>query len=127
MKEGKTVTQQQEHRAQGRRSFFYTIFRGLLNLVATRGHVGIRFYKDFDFGNERVTSPWHMGYIERNEGCQSPAILRDWRFTAALWDEDGNLVVGSPDDPQGIILHDALGGSAYALKVTNGQLTLAPA
>lgn len=69
----------------------------LLNLVATNGHVGIRFYKDFDFGNEQVTSPWHMGYIEGNKGYQSLAILRDWRFTAALWDEDGRLTLGRLD------------------------------
>jgi hypothetical protein len=66
----------------------------LLNLVATHGHVGIRFYKDFDFGNEQETSPWHMGYIEGVEGYQGLAILRDWRFTAALWDEDGKLLLG---------------------------------
>jgi hypothetical protein len=66
----------------------------LLNLVATGGHVGIRFYKDFGFGNERVTSPWHMGFIEGKEGYQGLAILRDWRFTAALWDEDGKLLLG---------------------------------
>jgi hypothetical protein len=65
----------------------------LLNLVATRGHVGIRSYKDFDFGNEQVTSPWHMGYIGRNEGYQSLAIPGDWRFTTALWDEDGKLTL----------------------------------
>lgn len=67
----------------------------LLNLVATRGHVGIRFYKDFDFGNEQVTNPWHMGYIEGVDGYQALAILRDWRFTAALWGEDGRLLLGS--------------------------------
>ncbi|MBN2149299.1 MAG: hypothetical protein JW726_18065 [Anaerolineales bacterium] len=66
----------------------------LLNLVATHGHVGIRFYKDFDFGNEQETSPWHMGYIEGVDGYQGLAILRDWRFTAALWDEDGKLTLG---------------------------------
>lgn len=66
----------------------------LLNLVATHGHVGIRFYKDFDFGNEQETGPWHMGYIEGIEGYQGLAILRDWQFTAALWDEDGKLKVG---------------------------------
>ncbi len=33
----------------------------LLNLVATNGHVGIRFYKDFDFGNEVHTSPLAHG------------------------------------------------------------------
>jgi hypothetical protein len=158
----------------------------LLNLVATQGHVGIRFYKDFDFGNERVTNPWHMGYIERNPGYQSLAILRDWRFTAALWDEEGRLtlgrldpyppgnppararvhvrgtldevqtmveassdqvadifqvvgrqgathlavdgagsvVVGSREDPKAIVLYDTHDGSAYALKVTNGQVSL---
>jgi hypothetical protein len=69
----------------------------LLNLVATHGHVGIRFYKDFDFGNEQVTNPWHMGYIEGDEGYQRLAILRDWRFTAALWDEDGRLTLGRLD------------------------------
>jgi hypothetical protein len=69
----------------------------LLNLVATHGHVGIRFYKDFDFGNEQETSPWHMGYIEGVEGYQGLAILRDWRFTAALWDEDGKLILGRLD------------------------------
>jgi hypothetical protein len=66
----------------------------LLNLVATHGHVGIRFYKDFDFGNEQVTGPWHMGYIEGIEGYQGLAILRDWQFTAALWNEDGKLMLG---------------------------------
>jgi hypothetical protein len=158
----------------------------LLNLVATRGHVGIRFYKDFGFGNERVDNPWHMGFIEGVEGYQGLAILRDWRFTAALWGEDGRLLlgnlhphppanepararldlrgtldevqflveaspdqtadvfqvigshgaahlaiksegdleVGSVDDPRGIILHDSADGSAYSLKVTNGQLAL---
>lgn len=69
----------------------------LLNLVAPNGHVGIRFYKDFDFGDEVHTSPWHMGYIEANEGYQGLAILRDWRFTAALWDEDGRLSLGRLD------------------------------
>ncbi len=69
----------------------------LLNLVATNGPVGIRFYKDFDFGNEQVTNPWHMGYIEGNPGYQSLAILRDWRFTAALWDEEGKLILGRLD------------------------------
>jgi hypothetical protein len=69
----------------------------LLNLVATNGHVGIRFYKDFDFGNEQVTSPWHMGFIEGLEGYQALAILRDWRFTATLWEEDGRMIVGRLD------------------------------
>jgi hypothetical protein len=69
----------------------------LLNLVATHGHVGIRFYKDFDFGNEQVTNPWHMGYIEGVDGYQGLAILRDWRFTAALWGEDGKLLLGNLD------------------------------
>lgn len=66
----------------------------LLNLVATQGGVGIRFYKDFGFGNEQVTNPWHMGWIEGIRGYQGLAILRDWRFTAALWDEDGKLLLG---------------------------------
>jgi hypothetical protein len=66
----------------------------LLNLVATQGHVGIRFYKDFGFGNEQVTGPWHMGFIEGVDGYQGLAILRDWQFTAALWDEDGKLTLG---------------------------------
>jgi hypothetical protein len=158
----------------------------LLNLVATDGHVGIRFYKDFGFGNEKVTNPWHMGFIEGNRGYQGLAILRDWLFTATLWDEDGklivgrlhphppanqpaearfevrgaldevqamfkanihqtadifqvvsgddvkhlsvdgsgDLVVGSYDDPKEVILHDTVDGSAYSLKVTNGQLAL---
>ncbi|GEM_PF-3215081 len=69
----------------------------LLNLVATNGGVGIRFYKDFGFGNEQVTNPWHMGWIEGLKGYQGLAILRDWRFTAALWDEDGKLLLGSLD------------------------------
>lgn len=69
----------------------------LLNLVASNGHVGIRFYKDFDFGNEQVTNPWHMGFIEGVDGYQGLAILRDWRFTAALWDEDGKLLLGNLD------------------------------
>jgi len=69
----------------------------LLNLVATHGHVGIRFYKDFDFGNEKVTNPWHFGYIEGKDGYEGLAILRDWRFTAALWDEDGKLILGRLD------------------------------
>ena len=83
----------------------------LLNLVATDGHVGIRFYKDFDFGNEQVTNPWHMGFIEGVDGYQGLAILRDWRFTAALWDEDGKLLLGSLDshppanDPANARLH----------------------
>lgn len=66
----------------------------LLNLVAENGPVGIRFYKDFGFGNEQETNPWHMGYIEGVKGYQGLAILRDWLFTAALWDEEGRLVVG---------------------------------
>jgi hypothetical protein len=65
----------------------------LVNLVATRGHVGFRFYKDFGFGNEQVTSPWSI-FIEGVEGYQGLAFLRDWRFTAALWDEDGKLLLG---------------------------------
>jgi hypothetical protein len=65
----------------------------LLNLVATRGWVGFRFYKDFGFGNEQVDSPWSI-FIEGVEGYQGLAFLRDWRFTAALWDEDGKLLLG---------------------------------
>ena len=76
----------------------------LLNLVATHGHVGIRFYKDFDFGNEIETNPWHMGFIEGVDGYQGLAILRDWAFTAALWDEEGKLLVGrlNPHPPANI-------------------------
>ena len=158
----------------------------LLNLVATNGHVGIRFYKDFGFGNEQVTNPWHMGFIEGARGYQGLAILRDWRFTAALWGEDGrlllgsldphppanepararvnvrgtldevqamieasptqtadilqvvgrdgnpslavdsvgNVMIGSSQDPRPLVLHDTQGGTAYTLKVTNGQLAL---
>src|SRR3990170_7583494 len=157
----------------------------LVNLVATRGHVGFRFYKDFGFGDETVTSPWSI-FIEGIEGYQGLAFLRDWRFTAALWDEDGklllgrlhphppanepararlhvrgtvdevqalveanadqtsdifqvvggeatrhfavngegNVVVGSSDDPRHLLLHDTLDGSAYSLRVSNGQLAL---
>lgn len=158
----------------------------LLNLVAANGHVGIRFYKDFSFGNEQVTSPWHMGFIEGKPGYEGLAILRDWRFTAALWDGDGklivgrldphppanepakarfevrgavdetqalvmaskgqtvetfrivgrsgtndlavngqgDLVVGAPDGPTRVILHDTDDGAAYALSVASGRLTL---
>jgi hypothetical protein len=69
----------------------------LLNLVARDGGVGIRFYKDFGFGDEQHTNPWHMGWIEGTPGYQGLAILRDWLFTAALWDEDGRLLVGRLD------------------------------
>jgi hypothetical protein len=65
----------------------------LVNLVATRGHVGFRLYKGFGFGNETVDSPWSL-FIEGVEGYQGLALLRDWRFTAALWDEDGKLLLG---------------------------------
>jgi len=65
----------------------------LVNLVATKGHVGFRFYKDFGFGNETIDSPWSI-FIEGIEGYQGLAFLRDWRFTAALWDEDGKLLLG---------------------------------
>jgi uncharacterized coiled-coil protein SlyX len=66
------------------------------NLVNAKGGVGIRFYKDFTFGNEQVTNPWSI-WIEGIEGYQSLAIIRDWRFTAALWDEDGKLLLGKLD------------------------------
>ena len=160
----------------------------LLNLVATNGHVGIRFYKDFNFGNETETNPWHFGWIEGLGGYEGLAILRDWAFTAALWDgdgkltvgrldphppnnppasarfevrgtvnevqamvkasenqtadifqvvngegknnlsveSDGNIVVGSPDDPKGIMLYDTVDGSAYYLTVTNGSIEVTP-
>jgi len=160
----------------------------LVNLVATNGHVGFRFYKDFDFGNEAVDSPWSI-FIEGIEGYQGLAFLRDWRFTAALWDEDGklllgrlnphppanepakarlhvrgtldevqaiveaspdqtsdvfqvlagagtshlavngqgNVVVGSSDNPREVVLYDTINGDAYSLKVTNGQLNLSRA
>ena len=160
----------------------------LLNLVATRGWVGFRFYKGFGFGNETVDSPWSI-FIEGVEGYQGLAFLRDWRFTAALWDEDGKLLLGrlhphppanepaqarlhvrgtvdevqtmiqasgdqaadifqvvgrqgraqlavdgagrlllgSAEEPQEVILHDTQDGRAYALKVTNGQLSLSRA
>ena len=75
----------------------------LLNLVATDGGVGIRFYKDFGFGHEQERDhPWHMGWIEgKPKGYEGLAILRDWAFTAALWDADGKLTVGSlhPNPP----------------------------
>jgi len=157
----------------------------LLNLVATNGHVGIRFYKDFGFGNEQQTNPWHMGFIEGVSGYQGLAILRDWLFTAALWDAQGRLivgrlhphppanasstarfevrgtvdevqavvkgtdgqsadifqvtgsgrthfavdgagrtVVGSPSHPQEFVLYDTVDGAPYALRITNGQLSI---
>jgi hypothetical protein len=157
----------------------------LLNLVATNGHVGIRFYKDFGFGNEQQTNPWHMGFIEGVSGYQGLAILRDWLFTSALWDSEGRLtvgrlhphppanppttarfevrglinevqamvkgadgqsadifqvtgsgrthfavdgtgrtVVGSPSHPQEIVLYDTVDGAPYALRITNGQLSI---
>src|SRR3990170_3472923 len=65
----------------------------LVNLVATRGHVGFRFYKDFGFGNETVTSPWSI-FIEAVQGYQGLPFPRPWRFPAPLWDEDGNLLLG---------------------------------
>jgi hypothetical protein len=67
-----------------------------LNLVATNGGTGIRFYKDFGFGNEQITNPWSI-WIEGVKGYQNLAIIRDWRFTAALWDEDGKLLLGRLD------------------------------
>jgi uncharacterized coiled-coil protein SlyX len=67
-----------------------------LNLVNHDGGVGIRFYKDFGFGNEQVTNPWSI-WIEGVRGYQNLAIIRDWRFTAALWDADGKLIVGKLD------------------------------
>jgi hypothetical protein len=82
----------------------------LLNLVATDGGVGIRFYKDFGFGNELVDGPWSM-WIEWVAGYQGLALLRDWQFTAALWDEDGKLLLGRlhphppANDPAGARLH----------------------
>jgi hypothetical protein len=159
-----------------------------LNLVNANGGVGIRFYKDFVFGNEQVTNPWSI-WIEGIKGYQSLGIIRDWRFTAALWDEDGklllgkldphppanqpgtarfqvrgtvdevqtiiegnatqtedifqvnssfgkayfvingngNVVIGSPEEPNSVILHDTVDGSAYALQVTNGHLVLSKA
>lgn len=69
----------------------------LLNLEATDGPVGIRFYKDFASGNEQQTHPWHMGFIEGVKGYQGLAILRDWLFTSALWDAEGRLLVGRLD------------------------------
>jgi uncharacterized coiled-coil protein SlyX len=159
-----------------------------LNLVNANGGVGIRFYKDFSFGNEQVTNPWSI-WIEGVKGYQNLAIIRDWRFTAALWDADGrflsgkldpyppgnspakarfdvrgsqdevqaiieangdqtadifqviggdgkahftvngegNVAIGSPDEPKAVILHDTVDGSAYALQVTNGRLVLVKA
>ncbi len=126
----------------------------LLNLVATNGGVGIRFYKDFFFGNEMETNPWHMGWIEGVKNYQGLAILRDWAFTAALWEADGkflvgklhphpqvvngegksslvvkgegNVAIGASDAPKGIILYDTVNGTAYTLKITNGQIELSP-
>jgi hypothetical protein len=156
-----------------------------LNLVSTHGGVGIRFYKGFGFGNEQVTNPWSI-WIEGLEGYQNLAIIRDWRFTAALWDQDGKLlvgrldpyppgnqpakarfdvrgtidevqavvegsidqtadifqvaagngmlhfivngagrvVIGSPEEPKDLILHDTATGSPYSFRVINGQLNL---
>lgn len=73
------------------------VSHAFLNLVSTTGGVGIRFYKDFHFGNEMETNPWHMGWIEGNPGYQGLAILRDWAFTAALWEADGKFIVGKLD------------------------------
>lgn len=69
----------------------------LLNLVSTDGHVGIRFYKGFSFQNEQNDNPWHMGFIEGVDGYEGLAILRDWQFTAALWEGDGKLLLGRLD------------------------------
>jgi hypothetical protein len=38
-----------------------------------------------------------MGWIEGKPGYQGLAILRDWLYTAALWDADGRLSVGRLD------------------------------
>lgn len=69
----------------------------LLNLVSTDGHVGIRFYKGFGFQNEQCDNPWHMGFIEGVDDYEGLAILRDWLFTAALWQGDGKLLLGRLD------------------------------
>jgi hypothetical protein len=71
----------------------------LLNLIAKDGPVGIRFFKDFGTDEDaKLTNMWHMGYIEgKPKGYEGLAILRDWLFTAALWDADGKLTVGRLD------------------------------
>jgi hypothetical protein len=70
----------------------------LLNLVATDGGTGIRFYKDFGFGNEQERDhPWSIWIEGKPKNYEGLAIIRDWAFTAALWDADGKLTVGSLD------------------------------
>src|SRR3990170_2310908 len=199
---------QQEHSTSGRRSFFYTVFGGILAAVA--GWISGAFPNEAEIPQEADSAPTSAGSrisaleaevarlagellnvnaiqpIAQLEGDQGLAFLRDWRFTAALWDEDGklllgrlhphppanepaearlhvrgtldevqtiiegsasqaadifqvvggqgtthfavnssgNVVVGSQDDPKQVILHDTVDGSAYSLKVTNGQLAL---
>lgn len=160
----------------------------LLNLVSTDGHVGIRFYKGFGFQHEEDDHPWHMGFIEGVEGYEALAILRDWKFTAALWEGDGKLllgnldshppanapaaarvhvrgtvdevqtivegragqtadifqvldgsgaeyltvdgsgqvVIGSPREPQGLVIHDSADGRAYSVALTGGQISISP-
>lgn len=65
----------------------------LLNLEATDGGVGFRFYKDFPSGSEQQTNPWSI-WIEGIKGYQGLAVLRDWLFTATIWEEEGRMLVG---------------------------------
>jgi hypothetical protein len=68
----------------------------MLNLgpTNTNGGVGIRFYKGVEFGEELQKHPWSMWIEGEPDGYNGLAILRDWYFTAALWNEDGKLLLG---------------------------------
>jgi hypothetical protein len=37
---------------------------------------------------------------------------------------EGDIVLGSQNDPNGIVLHDTVDGGAYSLRVSDGQLAL---
>jgi hypothetical protein len=67
----------------------------LLDLVAQDGGTGIRFYKDFTYGHEDDRDhPWSLWIEGKPKGYEGFSLIRDWAFTAALWDADGKLTVG---------------------------------
>ena len=70
----------------------------LLNLIAEDGGTGIRFFKDFGTDQDaKLTNPWSIWIEGQPKGYQGFSIIRDWAFTAALWDADGKLTVGRLD------------------------------
>jgi hypothetical protein len=84
---GKSLTTKDTKYTKGEKSLDFVGFSfvTVVSFVFEKWHPVKNGRADFFFfGNEQETNPWSI-WIEGVPGYQGLSIIRDWRFTAALW------------------------------------------